>query len=201
MAAHVRVTETALEGVLAIEPAVFGDQRGFFFESWHAERYAALGLPAWFVQDNISRSAKGTLRGLHLQEPFGQGKLVQVLEGAVFDVAVDVRVGSPTFGRWVGETLSAENRRQFYIPTGFAHGFCVLSETALFSYKCTEYYHPETEITIAWNDPSIGITWPVDDPILSNRDRAGRLLSEVPRDRLPHAGRVETHGLGSPGGL
>lgn len=176
---------TALSGVIVIEPAVFGDARGYFFESWHRDRYAAMGVPEVFVQDNVSRSARGTLRGLHLQEPNAQGKLVQVLEGEVFDVAVDVRVGSPEFGRWVGEFLSAANHRQLYIPPGFAHGFCVTSDSALFSYKCTDTYHPEAEICIAWDDPAIGIDWPVREPILSKRDAAGRRLAAVPADRLP----------------
>lgn len=180
-----RVTSTRLEGVLLIEPAVFGDVRGFFFESWHRHRYAEAGVPADFVQDNVSRSGRGTLRGLHLQQPFGQGKLVQVLEGEVFDVAVDVRVGSPTFGAWVGERLSAENHRQLYIPPGMAHGFCVMSEHALFSYKCTEVYRPDAELSIAWNDPEIGIEWPMQSPVLSARDGKAPPFSAVPRARLP----------------
>ncbi len=176
---------TALDGVLVIEPQVFGDSRGFFFESWHLERYRHLGVPETFVQDNVSRSVRGTLRGLHVQEPYGQGKLIQVLEGEVFDVAVDVRVGSPTFGRWVGERLSGENHLQIYIPPGFAHGFCVLSDSALFAYKCTELYHPETELSIAWNDPAIAIDWPISEPTLSRRDAEAAQLSGVPRERLP----------------
>lgn len=180
-----RATPTDIEGVVLIEPAVFGDARGYFFESWHSERYAAWGVPTTFVQDNVSRSARGILRGLHFQEPFSQGKLVQVLEGEVFDVAVDVRVGSPTFGRWVGERLSADNHRQLYIPPGMAHGFCVLSDHALFTYKCTELYHPEAELSIAWDDPAIGIDWPIDKPTLSKKDAAGLRLADCPRDRLP----------------
>lgn len=181
----VRFIPTVLDGVVLIEPAVFSDARGFFVESWHQARYAELGVPSVFVQDNVSRSQQGTLRGLHLQEPYGQGKLVQVLDGEVFDVAVDVRVGSPTFGRWVGEHLSAENHRQIYIPPGFAHGFCVVSPSALFAYKCTESYHPETELAIAWNDPDLGITWPTIQPILSKKDAAALKLADVPSDRLP----------------
>lgn len=181
----VRFIPTALDGVVLIEPAVFSDARGFFVESWHQARYAELGVPPVFVQDNVSRSQQGTLRGLHLQEPYGQGKLVQVLDGEVFDVAVDVRVGSPTFGQWVGEHLSAENHRQIYIPPGFAHGFCVVSPSALFAYKCTESYHPETEFAIAWNDPDLAITWPTIHPILSKKDAAASMLADVPSDRLP----------------
>lgn len=180
-----RGVATELDGVLIIEPAVFADDRGFFFELWHQTRYAALGLPDTFVQDNISCSRQGILRGLHVQEPFGQGKLIQVIEGEVFDVAVDVRVGSPTFGRWVGKRISAENRLQIYIPPGFAHGFHVMSETAVFLYKCTEFYRPDTELSIAWNDPSLAIDWPRTDPILSKKDAAAPTLAEIPRDRLP----------------
>jgi dTDP-4-dehydrorhamnose 3,5-epimerase len=180
-----RVTPTALDGVLLIEPAVFGDARGEFFESWHRDRYAECGVPTTFVQDNVSRSGRGTIRGLHLQEPFAQGKLVQVLEGEVFDVAVDVRVGSPTFGKWVGERLSAANHRQLYISPGFAHGFCVLGDSALVHYKCTDFYRREAEIGLAWNDPAIGIEWPIAEPILSSRDAAGLRLSDCRIERLP----------------
>jgi dTDP-4-dehydrorhamnose 3,5-epimerase len=183
-----RINRTALPGVVAIEPRVFGDDRGYFLESWHKERYAEAGVARDFVQDNMSRSQHGILRGLHLQFPFAQGKLVQVFEGEVFDVAVDVRAGSPTFGRWVGERLSGENKRQLYVPEGFAHGFYVLSEHALLGYKCTELYHPETEISIAWNDPELGIEWPIaanEQPVLSAKDRAGARLSTLPLERLP----------------
>jgi dTDP-4-dehydrorhamnose 3,5-epimerase len=186
MAKDLRITPTRLAPVLLIEPAVFGDTRGCLVECWHSARYASGGLPATFVQDNVSRSARATLRGLHLQEPHGQGKLVQVLDGAVFDVAVDVRVGSPTFGQWVGETLSGETYRQLYIPPGFAHGFCVLSDSALFMYKCTEFYHPESELAIAWNDPSLGIAWPLSEPILSEKDATAKTLAAIAPDRLPH---------------
>ncbi|MEO8071117.1 MAG: dTDP-4-dehydrorhamnose 3,5-epimerase [Acidobacteriota bacterium] len=178
-------TSTAIADVLVIEPAVYGDARGYFFECWHSERYAELGLPARFVQDNVSRSVQGTLRGLHLQEPFGQGKLVQVLDGEIFDVAVDVRRGSPTFGRWAGERLSSDNHRQMYVPPGLAHGFCVLSASALVSYKCTELYHPETEISILWNDEAVGVKWPISSPILSKKDASGIMLADVPQDKLP----------------
>jgi len=156
-----RVTETELPGVLLIEPAVFGDERGYFLETWSAARYPANGVPVSFVQDNLSKSRQGTLRGLHLQHPHGQAKLVYVVTGEVFDVAVDVRVGSPTFGRWYGTTLSETNKRQIYIPTGFAHGFCVTSNEAIFAYKCSDGYHPEAELTIAYDDPDIGVRWPV----------------------------------------
>ena len=179
------VTQTELDGVVVVEPKVFGDSRGFFFEAWHAERYSAAGLPARFVQDNVSRSARGVLRGLHLQQPYPQGKLVQVHEGEIFDVAVDVRLGSRTFGRWVAARLSSDNKRQMYVSRGFAHGFCVLSEFAVVNYKCTEYYHPETELSILWNDPAIGIEWPVKMPMLSGKDATASALADVPPDRLP----------------
>ena len=180
-----KVIPTALPEVLRFEPSVFGDARGYFFETWHRERYAAAGVPREFVQDNVSRSQRGILRGLHLQEPYAQGKLVQVLEGEVYDVAVDVRFGSPRFGQWVGELLSSDNHRQLYVPPGFAHGFCVTSESALLQYKCTDLYHPETELSVAWNDPALGITWPVKNPVLSKKDGSAKALSEVPRERLP----------------
>ena len=167
------VIETSLSGVLLIEPRVFGDARGFFCETYQAERYAAAGIAARFVQDNVSRSGRGTLRGLHFQAPpHAQAKLVSCLDGAVFDVAVDLRVGSPTFGRWTGAELSADNMRQMFVPEGFAHGFVVTSETALFSYKCSDVYAPEVEGAIVWNDPDLAIDWPVSDPILSARDAA-----------------------------
>jgi dTDP-4-dehydrorhamnose 3,5-epimerase len=177
--------ETALPGVVIIEPKVFGDERGYFLETWNQARYASAGLPATFVQDNLSFSRRGVLRGLHFQNPNAQGKLVHVLQGEVYDVAVDIRLGSPTFGHWVAERLSAENKRQLYIPPGFAHGFCVVSETALFAYKCTDLYHPQTEGSVLWNDPDLAIPWPIADPELSNKDRAGIRLADVPRERLP----------------
>jgi dTDP-4-dehydrorhamnose 3,5-epimerase len=180
-----RTAATDLPGVLVIEPSVFGDARGFFTETWRSDRYAELGLPAVFVQDNLSFSTQGVLRGLHYQHPQGQGKLVYVLQGEVFDVAVDVRVGSPTFGRWAGVTLSADSHRQFYIPPGFAHGFVVLSPTALFAYKCTEYYAPEHEGSLLWSDPALGIAWPVRDPALSAKDAAAPRLADIDRVRLP----------------
>ncbi|OJH40403.1 dTDP-4-dehydrorhamnose 3,5-epimerase [Cystobacter ferrugineus] len=172
--------DTALPEVILLEPKRFGDDRGFFMEMFHAKRYAEAGIPGPFVQDNFSRSAKGILRGLHFQEPNAQGKLVQVLVGAVYDVAVDIRRGSPTFGRWVGVELSADNRRQLWVPPGFAHGFCVLSESADFHYKCTDFYAPGSEHGIAWNDPDLGIPWPVTSPLLSAKDSAAPRLKDAP---------------------
>ncbi len=183
------VIPTAIEDVLLVEPAVFGDERGYFFEAYSARRYADAGIPAVFVQDNVSFSQRGVLRGLHFQHPFGQGKLVGVLRGEVFDVAVDVRRGSPTFGRWVGQCLSAANKRQMYLPPGFAHGFLVTSADALFSYKCTEYYHPETERTIRRDDPRIGIEWPLDGPVVSAKDNIAVRLDDMPDEFLPTFGR------------
>lgn len=181
-----RVTpQQMLPEVLLIEPQVFGDERGFFKETFHAQRYAEAGMRLPFVQDNVSRSGRGILRGLHLQNPHGQGKLVYVLEGEVFDVAVDVRVGSPTFGKWVGATLSAQNHRQLYIPPGFAHGFCVTSESALFVYKCTDLYHPESEVGVAYDDPDLGIPWPIENPILGAKDKNNQRLVHIDTARLP----------------
>jgi dTDP-4-dehydrorhamnose 3,5-epimerase len=180
-----KIESTALPGVLLIEPDVFGDARGFFLETWNRRRYRDAGLDQEFVQDNMSLSRKGILRGLHFQNPNPQGKLVQVLQGEVFDVVVDIRVGSPTFGRWFGALLSGENHRQLYVPEGFAHGFCVLSETALFSYKCTDFYNPGAEYSLRWDDPDLGITWPVENPILSAKDQSARYLKDFPRDVLP----------------
>ena len=170
---------TDLPGVVIIEPRVFNDARGFFFESYNAERYAQAGLPA-FVQDNHSGSIPGTIRGLHYQFRRPQGKLVRVIRGLVWDVAVDIRRGSATFGRWVGVELSADNRRQLYIPPGFAHGFCVPKEPVEYEYKCTTYYAPDDERGVRWNDPALGISWPVRDPIMSDRDRAWPRLAEQP---------------------
>lgn len=180
-----QVIETPIAGVRILEPKVFGDARGFFVETWNQARYAEAGLPERFVQDNLSFSRRGVLRGLHFQNPNGQGKLVYVLQGEVFDVAVDVRLGSPSFGQSVTAILSADNKRQFYIPPGFAHGFCVTSETALFAYKCTEFYEPKSEASILWNDPALGIDWPVTAPELSAKDAAALTLADFPRDRLP----------------
>ncbi len=175
-----KVIETELPGVLILELKRFGDDRGFFMEMFQAKRYAEVGIVGPFVQDNFSRSAKGTLRGLHFQEPNAQGKLVQALAGAVYDVAVDIRRGSPTFGKWVGVELSADNRRQLWVPAGFAHGFCVLSESADFHYKCTDFYSPGSEHGIAWNDPDLGIPWPVTSPLLSAKDSAAPRLKDAP---------------------
>ena len=180
-----KVIETKLPGVLIVEPKVFGDARGYFLESFQAARYAEAGMAGPFVQDNLSFSRRGILRGLHLQNPRPQGKLVQVLQGEVFDVAVDVRVGSPTFGQWEGVVLSQENARQLYVPPGFAHGFLVTSETALFAYKCTDYYTPQSELSILWNDPDIGIEWPRIEPQLSAKDAAGLRLADIDSARLP----------------
>ncbi len=179
-----RVEPAQLEGVLIVEPQSFGDERGFFFESWHGRRYATAGIDVDFVQDNHARSVKGVLRGLHAQHPHDQGKLVRVLHGEVLDVAVDIRVGSPAFGKWMSVELSAANRRQVFIPPGFAHGYCVLSAEADIEYKCTDYYFPDDEITIAWNDPDIGIEWPLADPIVSGKDANARALKDL-TDRLP----------------
>jgi dTDP-4-dehydrorhamnose 3,5-epimerase len=175
-----------IPGVRIVEPSVHGDARGFFMESYSRDRYAEAGIPGEFVQDNVSLSAKGILRGLHLQHPNAQGKLCFVLEGEVFDVAVDVRVGSPTFGQWEGVTLSSENKRQLYVPPGFAHGFCVLSERAMFSYKCSDFYAARSEIGVAWDDPEIGIEWPIQSPRLSDKDQQNRRLQDIPADTLPH---------------
>jgi dTDP-4-dehydrorhamnose 3,5-epimerase len=178
------VVPTKLPGAVIVEPKVFGDSRGYFLESFNADRYLAAGLPDAFVQDNVSMSLRGVLRGLHMQSPHPQGKLVQVLFGEVFDVAVDARAGSPTFGQWVGVTLSAENKRQFFIPEGFLHGFCVTSESAVFAYKCTDLYHPEADCGVIWNDPNIGIEWPVAHPVVSDKDVRSPRLCDVPRERL-----------------
>ncbi|MGB9670227.1 MAG: dTDP-4-dehydrorhamnose 3,5-epimerase [Halothiobacillaceae bacterium] len=171
-----KLTPTSIPEVILIEPKVFGDHRGFFLESWNARTFAALGLDLTFVQDNHSRSSRGILRGLHYQLVRPQGKLVRVTRGEVFDVAVDLRQGSPTFGRWIGAHLSEDNHRMLWVPPGFAHGFLVLSETADFLYKCTDYYAPEHERCIRWDDPALGIAWPLDGigtPILSTKDAQG----------------------------
>ena len=179
-----RVVKTEIPGVLVIEPDVYADGRGFFLETYHAEKYGACGIDGPFVQDNHSRSTLGTLRGLHLQVHRPQGKLVRVIEGEVYDVAVDVRRGSPTFGKWVAITLSGDNFRQCYIPPGFAHGFCVVTPIAQVEYKCTDLYDPASELGIAWNDPALGIPWPVREPLLSGRDQQHPTLAEL-ADRLP----------------
>ena len=180
----VRITPTTLPGVQIIEPDVYRDERGFFLEVYRAARFSTAGLPAAFVQDNHSRSARGTLRGLHWQWRRPQAKLVRVVIGEIFDVAVDVRRGSPTFGRWVGVSLSADNLRQTFVPEGFAHGFCVLSETADVEYKCTDYYDPAGESGLPWDDPAVAITWPLSSPLLSAKDLAHAPL-ERHDDDLP----------------
>jgi dTDP-4-dehydrorhamnose 3,5-epimerase len=177
--------ETEIPGVVILEPKVFGDARGFFMETYSADRYRQAGIGGPFVQDNISVSQKGVLRGLHFQNPNPQAKLVEVLQGEVFDVAVDIRRGSPTFGKWIGATLSDQNHRQFFVPAGFAHGFCVLSEMAMFHYKCSDYYAPASEGGIAWNDPDIGIDWPIKNPTLSSKDLAYGRLKDFPAQKFP----------------
>jgi dTDP-4-dehydrorhamnose 3,5-epimerase len=179
------VKETKLKGLLVLEPKVFGDSRGFFLETYNKEHYQEAGIRQDFVQDNVSFSRKGVLRGLHFQNPQPQGKLVQVLSGAVVDVAVDIRIGSATFGCWHSEILSGENCIQMFIPEGFAHGFCVISESAFFSYKCTDFYNPQTEGGIIWNDPDLDIDWQVNEPVLSTKDSAYPRLKDIPRERLP----------------
>lgn len=182
--ARVRVESTKLSGVMIIEPEIYRDPRGFFAETYQSKRYAEYGLPLEFVQDNHSRSIRGTLRGLHLQLTQPQGKLMHVVEGAIFDVAVDIRVGSPSFGQWIGVELTGENFKQLYVPPGFAHGFCVISDRADVSYKCTDYYLPGDEIGIAWNDPDLAIQWPTSTPLLSNKDANAFTLKDV-LSRLP----------------
>jgi len=179
------IIETKLPGALIIEPTVFPDSRGFSFEIYNQKRYQELGIINEFVQDNISYSIEGTLRGLHYQNPHSQAKLVQVLSGEVFDVAVDIRSGSPTFGKWFGIILSGENKKQFFIPKGFAHGFCVLSGYALFFYKCDDFYAPDCEYGIIWSDPSLEISWPVNDPMISQKDSNYFLLKDISQDKLP----------------
>jgi len=181
----VKISSMSLPEVLLIEPNRFGDARGYFLEAYHQERYAAAGIQLDFVQDNLSRSVRGILRGLHLQHPNDQGKLVYVLAGEVFDAAVDVRVGSPNFGKWTGALLSSEDHRQLWIPPGFAHGFCVTSETALFAYKCTALYSVADELGVAWNDPAIAIPWPVAEPQLSGKDKGLPHLADIDPARLP----------------
>ena len=183
-----KVIETVLPGVMIIEPQVFGDARGFFLETFHKQRYEEAGIPGEemeFVQDNHSRSRKGVLRGLHFQLENPQGKLVSAGTGAVFDVAADVNPDSPTFGQWVGIELSEQNHRQLWIPPGYAHGFCVLSDVADFQYKCTALYHPESDGGVAWDDPDLDIKWPIESPLLSEKDRALPKLSEAKREQLP----------------
>jgi len=180
-----RILPTTIPDVLIIEPDIFGDQRGFFYETYSEERYRSVGIDSKFCQDNLSLSEKNVLRGLHYQHQNTQGKLVYVLKGEVLDVAVDIRLGSPTFGKYFSSILSEENKLQMWVPPGFAHGFCVISEIALFCYKCTDYYNAEAEISIKWDDPNIAINWPNSSPILSKKDMSAPLLNELPEDRLP----------------
>jgi len=175
-----KVESTAIADVLLVTPKVFGDDRGFFMETYNKEVAADSGLPTEFVQDNHSKSSYGVLRGLHYQQPQWQGKLVRVVSGEIYDVAVDIRNGSPTFGQWVGVYLNDENKQQLYVPEGFAHGFCVTSKTAEVVYKCTSLYAPEQEGSVLWNDPDIGIEWPVEKPLLSAKDEQGQKLADLP---------------------
>lgn len=179
-----KVTPTAIPEVLIVEPRVFPDERGYFLETWNQLRYAEAGIDVTFVQDNLSFSRRGVLRGLHYQNPNAQGKLVSAAHGEVFDVAVDLRVDSPTFRQWVGVTLSAENQRRLWVPAGFAHGFVVTSESAVFAYKCTDYYAPRDERSLRWNDPELSIDWPVESPVLSAKDAQAPLLRDTPRGLL-----------------
>lgn len=183
-----RVIETDLPGVRIVEPGVFGDERGYFLETYHQERYARHGMGFQFVQDNLSFSRQGVLRGLHYQFPNAQAKLVQVIRGRIFDVAVDIRRRSPTFGVWTGAFLSEENKRQMIVPEGFAHGFCVVSDTALVMYKCSAFYAPEMEKGILWSDPGLAIDWPAETPIVSDKDRRNPMLRDVPFRDLPEYG-------------
>lgn len=178
------VTPGKIKDLFVIEPKTFGDARGFFMETWNLRKYQEAGIRAPFVQDNISVSRQGALRGLHFQNPNPQGKLVSVLQGEVLDVVVDIRRSSPSFGQWEAVKLSSDNKLQFYIPPGFAHGFLVLSETAMFHYKCTDFYSPKDEMTLRWNDPAIGIDWAVKNPIVSEKDSKGLLLKDIPQERL-----------------
>lgn len=180
-----RIIETGIPGLLVIEPTVHGDARGFFMETWHARRYREAGVPDRFVQSNLSRSGAGVIRGLHFQFPQPQGKLVSVLEGRVFDVAVDIRPDSPTYRRWAGVELSSENHRQMYVPEGFAHGFCVMGDGALLAYLCTAEYRAEYDQVIAWDDPDLDIRWPLNHGRLSAKDAAAPRLADVPVETLP----------------
>lgn len=183
-----KVTEADLPGVFLVEPTIFKDGRGYFLETYHSERYADSGLPSEFVQQNLSFSTRGVLRGLHYQLGRPQGKLVMVVEGEIFDVAVDIRRGSPTYGRWTGTVLYAGNHRQIYIPEGFAHGFCVTGETAAVLYLCTDLYTPREERGIRWDDPALNITWPFRETILSGKDAAYPFLADIPPHDLPEFG-------------
>jgi dTDP-4-dehydrorhamnose 3,5-epimerase len=181
----IKYTETDLPGVLLIDPRVFKDSRGFFMETFHQKKYAEVGIDYAFIQDNYSHSTRGTLRGLHYQLEHPQGKLVYVITGEIYDVAVDIRRGSPGFGKWVGQYLSDKNRRQIFVPEGFAHGFCVLSETADVIYKTTDLYNPDDEYGVLWSDPTIGIDWPVEVPVVSDKDKQFPGLKEAPEENFP----------------
>jgi len=180
-----KYTYTSIPGVVVIEPDVYTDHRGFFLETYHQKKYGELEIHPTFRQDNLSHSVKGTLRGLHYQHPHPQAKLVQVFQGEVFDVVVDIRRGSPAFGRWTGAHLTGDNKRQIYIPEGLAHGFCVLSDTALLFYKCTDFYAPDCERGVLWSDPDIGIAWPMEEPLLSEKDAQSPRLKDIPPEHLP----------------
>jgi len=179
------IVTTSIEGILIIEPEVFKDSRGFFMETYNRNRYMKAGIDTVFVQDNLSYSVKGTVRGLHFQVRNPQAKLVQIISGEIFDVVVDIRQGSATFGKWTGFHLSDRNKRQLFVPQGFAHGFCVLSETAHFLYKCSDFYAPDDEGGIIWSDPAIGIDWPVKDPIISEKDKQYPYLYDLTEEQLP----------------
>lgn len=180
------VEKTPLPGLLLVKPKVFGDERGYFFESFQQDRYRDQGIVGPFVQDNVSKSSQGILRGLHFQKPYAQAKLISALVGSIYDVAVDIRLDSPTFGKWFGTILSDENKHQLYVPRGFAHGFLVLSDTVICQYKVDEFYHPETEHSLIWNDPDLNIDWPKElTPLLSKKDGAGKRLKDFTSDELP----------------
>ena len=180
-----KVIPTELPGVLIIEPSVFGDDRGFFLEIYQRRRFAEAGITTEFVQDNLSLSMRGVLRGLHYQHPTGQAKLIQVLAGEVFDVVLDVRSGSPTIGLWQTTILTGDNKRQLFVPPGFAHGFCVMRDHTLFHYKVSDYYAPLHEVSVRWNDPDLAIPWPIPEPTLSDKDRLGLRLRHIAAARLP----------------
>ncbi len=179
-----QVRQTKLPGVLIFEPTVYSDHRGFFVETWKSEEYRSHGVSHPFVQDNLSKSCFGVLRGMHLQNPYPQGKLVYVVSGEIYDAAVDIRKGSPCFGQWIGIRLNDRNRHQIYVPPGLAHGFCVLSETAIVAYKVTDIYNPPSELSLLWNDPDVGIEWPIPSAVISEKDRLGLRLRNLPPDRL-----------------
>jgi dTDP-4-dehydrorhamnose 3,5-epimerase len=181
----VKLSESSLQGVLIIEPSVFGDERGFFMESWKSSSYETAGIPQLMSQSNFSKSSYGVIRGLHYQHPQSQGKLVSVLEGSIFDVAVDIRWGSPNFGKWTALELTADNHLQLYVPEGFAHGFCTLSDSAIVHYMCTKQFAPEYDAAIAWNDPDIGVDWPIEPVSVSDKDSGAPCLGEISSAKLP----------------